>query len=75
MWRTNADEDNDYDKRWHRERDCETAGMFRAEVIDRAHDQEHCDGRERDVIAANFSGCGTPRYANAESALMAAVTK
>jgi hypothetical protein len=27
------------------------------------------------AIAANFSGCGTPRYANAESALIAAVTR
>src|SRR5207237_2991247 len=29
----------------------------------------------RIAAAANFSGCGTPRYANAERALMAAVTK
>ena len=25
--------------------------MFRAEIIDRAHDQKHRDGGERDVVA------------------------
>src|SRR5881227_486848 len=49
--RANADQNDDYDQRWHREGDSETAGMFWAEIIDRAHDQEHRDGGERDVIA------------------------
>ena len=49
--RANADQNDDYDQRWHREGDSETAGMFWAEIIDRAHDQEHRDGGERDVVA------------------------
>ena len=54
MRRTNRNEYNDYDCSRQRQRDSKTAGMLRPEKIDQAHDQQHANGGECDVVAQHF---------------------
>ena len=54
MRRAERDQDNDYQRSRQRQCHSETAGMFWPEIVNQAHDQQHANRRERDVLASKF---------------------